>query len=46
VFLEYGQCMAGYHDVCTCIVTVLELISIQVMASGTESGLGFSCSLA
>ena len=25
--------------VCTCIVTLLELISVQLMASGTDSGL-------
>jgi hypothetical protein len=32
--------------VCTCIVTQVEVISMQVMASGNYSGLGFSYSLA
>jgi hypothetical protein len=39
-FLEYD------HRMVSCIVTLLELILIQVMAAGTDSGLGFSCSLA
>jgi hypothetical protein len=35
-------CQAIMMHVCTCIVSLLELISIQVMASGTDYGLGFS----
>jgi hypothetical protein len=39
-------CQAVMMHVCMCIIGLLELNSIEVITSGTDSALGFMCSLA